>query len=219
MPTQQNPVVTENMQAILAMFEQVYKGAELLDFFPYPEEKIAEAYEFMKWAHEKQLRKGPKNRPYAQHPFMVFILVRMCGGTVDEQIAALLHDVIEDIHKSHPEIDRTAAFNLIQGKFGRAISDLAWYLTNPEGLTKENKPIWQAQQLEDKPEIRMIKISDKAVNGYDTIHDTPNNWDAAKLEYMVHSCRKVALLYSDELPRDLLKFCTNPETMGYIKSD
>ena len=46
-------------------------------------------------AHEGQLRKGT-NIPYITHPVAVAALVARYGGNEDQQIAALLHDVLED---------------------------------------------------------------------------------------------------------------------------
>lgn len=46
-------------------------------------------------AHEGQLRKGTAI-PYITHPVAVAGLVAQYGGDEDQQIAALLHDVLED---------------------------------------------------------------------------------------------------------------------------
>ncbi len=46
-------------------------------------------------AHEGQLRKGTAI-PYITHPVAVAALVAQYGGDEDQQIAALLHDVLED---------------------------------------------------------------------------------------------------------------------------
>lgn len=46
-------------------------------------------------AHEGQVRKGT-SIPYVTHPVAVSALVAQYGGDEDQQIAALLHDVLED---------------------------------------------------------------------------------------------------------------------------
>lgn len=46
-------------------------------------------------AHEGQVRKGT-SIPYVTHPVAVAALVAQYGGDEDQQIAALLHDVLED---------------------------------------------------------------------------------------------------------------------------
>lgn len=46
-------------------------------------------------AHEGQVRKGT-SIPYITHPVAVAALVAQYGGDEDQQIAALLHDVLED---------------------------------------------------------------------------------------------------------------------------
>ena len=52
-------------------------------------------------AHAGQIRKGTENSlglplPYITHPIAVAALVQRYGGNEDQQIAALLHDVLED---------------------------------------------------------------------------------------------------------------------------
>lgn len=52
-------------------------------------------------AHAGQIRKGTENLlglplPYITHPIAVAALVQRYGGSEDQQIAALLHDVLED---------------------------------------------------------------------------------------------------------------------------
>jgi (p)ppGpp synthase/HD superfamily hydrolase len=52
-------------------------------------------------AHAGQIRKGTENAlgfplPYITHPVAVAALVQRYGGSEDQQIAALLHDVLED---------------------------------------------------------------------------------------------------------------------------
>lgn len=53
---------------------------------------VEETVEFIKKAHEDQTDKGGK--PYWMHP--VSVMQRIANPTEDEQLAALLHDVVED---------------------------------------------------------------------------------------------------------------------------
>ncbi len=53
-------------------------------------------------AHAGQIRKGTENAlglplPYITHPVAVATLVQRYGGNEDQVIAALLHDVLEDV--------------------------------------------------------------------------------------------------------------------------
>jgi len=57
--------------------------------------RFTEAISLAARAHEGQVRKGTPI-PYITHPVAVAGLVALFGGDEDQQIAALLHDVLED---------------------------------------------------------------------------------------------------------------------------
>ncbi len=58
-------------------------------------------------AHAGQVRKGT-DIPYVEHPRGVAALVKAYGGSEDQQIAALLHDVLEDGGAEY--LERVATF-------------------------------------------------------------------------------------------------------------
>ena len=57
--------------------------------------RVMDALVFAEECHRGQVRKC-RNVPYIVHPMMVALLVQGAGGTEDQIIAALLHDVVED---------------------------------------------------------------------------------------------------------------------------
>ncbi len=68
--------------------------------------RYSQAIHFAATAHEGQPRKGT-SIPYIAHPVAVAALVAEYNGDEDQQIAALLHDVLEDGGPHHaPEIER-----------------------------------------------------------------------------------------------------------------
>lgn len=68
--------------------------------------RYTSAIHFASTVHEGQKRKGTPI-PYITHPVAVAALVAEYGGDEDQQIAALLHDVLEDGGPHHaPEIER-----------------------------------------------------------------------------------------------------------------
>ena len=68
--------------------------------------RFTNALHFAATVHEGQRRKGTAI-PYIVHPVAVAALVAEYNGDEDQQIAALLHDVLEDGGPHHaPEIDR-----------------------------------------------------------------------------------------------------------------
>src|SRR5450830_1326531 len=57
--------------------------------------RFTQALTLASTAHEGQVRKGT-TIPYITHPVVVAGLVAQYGGDEDQQVAALLHDVLED---------------------------------------------------------------------------------------------------------------------------
>lgn len=94
-------------------------------------------------AHAGQVRKGTENAaglalPYITHPVAVAALVQRYGGTEDQVIAALLHDVLED---GGPQWARQ-----IRETFGADVLALVEFCT--DGLPDETgrKPPWRERK-------------------------------------------------------------------------
>ncbi len=94
-------------------------------------------------AHAGQVRKGTENAaglalPYITHPVAVAALVQRYGGTEDQVIAALLHDVLEDGGPQWAEPIREA--------FGAEVLELVEFCT--DGLPDEagRKPPWRERK-------------------------------------------------------------------------
>lgn len=94
-------------------------------------------------AHAGQVRKGTENTaglalPYITHPVAVAALVQRYGGTEDQVVAALLHDVLED---GGPQWARP-----IREAFGAEVLELVEFCT--DGLPDETgrKPPWRERK-------------------------------------------------------------------------
>ena len=94
-------------------------------------------------AHAGQVRKGTENTaglalPYITHPVAVAALVQRYGGTEDQVIAALLHDVLEDGGPQWAQPIREA--------FGAEVLALVEFCT--DGLPDETgrKPPWRERK-------------------------------------------------------------------------
>ena len=61
----------------------------------YSTDRISAAFALAALVHEKQTRKST-DIPYISHPMAVAAQVSVWGGSEDQFIAALLHDVVED---------------------------------------------------------------------------------------------------------------------------
>lgn len=68
--------------------------------------KILDAYKIASRAHAGQFDQA--GRPYIEHLSRVFLRVAERGGDRDQQIAALLHDVIEDGRRTREQLEAEA---------------------------------------------------------------------------------------------------------------
>ena len=99
--------------------------------------RYTQALHFAAVAHEGQTRKGG-SIPYITHPVAVAALVAEYGGDEDQQIAALLHDVLEDSGPHHaPEIQRL---------FGARVLEMVEACTDGVPDATGLKPPWQARK-------------------------------------------------------------------------
>ena len=99
--------------------------------------RYTQALHFAAIAHEGQMRKGG-SIPYITHPVAVAALVAEYGGDEDQQIAALLHDVLEDSGPHHaPEIQRL---------FGSQVLTIVEACTDGLPDATGLKPPWQARK-------------------------------------------------------------------------
>jgi (p)ppGpp synthase/HD superfamily hydrolase len=119
-------------------------------------------------AHAGQVRKGTENAaglalPYITHPVAVAALVQRYGGTEDQVIAALLHDVLED---GGPQWARQ-----IRETFGAEVLELVEFCT--DGLPDETgrKPPWRERKEAYLEHLReadgpglLVSASDKLAN-------------------------------------------------------
>jgi GTP diphosphokinase / guanosine-3',5'-bis(diphosphate) 3'-diphosphatase len=128
---------------------------------------VERAEAFMRVAHAGQKRKD--GSPYATHPAAVCaVLVTELGVTdEDAQVAALLHDVVEDTKVPLTEIIE---------RFGPRVGEMVRLLSKlPEpGESKENMLArYYAGLRAAEPVVRQIKVSDRVHNLRDMAAGTP----------------------------------------------
>jgi len=78
-------------------------------------DRFARAVDYARVAHAAQFRKG-SNIPYIYHLLGVASLVIEFGGSEDQAIAGLLHDVLEDCGAAHEAV--------IRAQFGDVVADI-----------------------------------------------------------------------------------------------
>jgi (p)ppGpp synthase/HD superfamily hydrolase len=125
-------------------------------------ERYGRAVDYAVRAHTGQTRKGTPH-PYVAHPIAVSALVIEHGGSQDQAIAALLHDVLEDCGEHHAVA--------IEDQFGSGVLEIVRAMT--DGVPDEHgeKPPWKArkeayiQHLADAPQsVALVAAADKAHN-------------------------------------------------------
>lgn len=112
-------------------------------------------------AHEGQLRKGTLI-PYIVHPVAVAGLVAQHGGDEDLQIAALLHDVLEDGGLQYEAEIRT---------FGARVLHVVRACTDGVPDEKGGKADWKERKLAYLDHLRDADDDVLLVSGCDKLHN------------------------------------------------
>ena len=119
-----------------------------------------------KFLHAGQHRRGT-TVPYLAHLQAVASLVLEDGGTEDEAIAALLHDVVEDLGAE--------LLNRIVDQFGLAVARIVAGCTDPEGQDHTSWRDRKAQHLSDLesagPRVRRVALAEKLDNARALLRD------------------------------------------------
>lgn len=121
---------------------------------------LARAFAFAERIHRGQVRKGSQI-PYITHVMAVAAIVGEYGGSEDQMIAALLHDVVE-------EGDGLATLEEVRSQFGDRIAE--WVRLCSDALAKP-KPPWPDRKrafietVRSTPgDVRLVVAADKLHN-------------------------------------------------------
>lgn len=125
----------------------------------YSTTRISAAFALAALVHEKQTRKST-NIPYISHPMAVAAQVAVWGGSEDQFIAALLHDVVEDGGAQYMPV--------IEEHFGKHVLDLVMACSDaapqrgqPKGAWIERKEKYIANLRSAADEVLLISAADK----------------------------------------------------------
>lgn len=120
---------------------------------------ISAAFALAALVHEKQKRKST-DIPYISHPMAVAAQVAVWGGSEDQFIAALLHDVVEDGGAQYKPV--------IEEHFGKHVLDLVMACSDaapqrgqPKGAWIERKEKYIANLRSAADEVLLISVADK----------------------------------------------------------
>lgn len=159
-----------------------------------PNTRLSEAFAFAAWIHQDQYRKQAEGEDeslkisYLTHLAEVLAIVIQGRGNEDQQIAALLHDAIED-QPTTPNGDDTATE--IKRLFGERALELVLHCTDGVPDASGVKPPWRDrkekhiqhmnEQATKDPEFLLVSIADKISNAQaivnDAIIDGPGVWN------------------------------------------
>jgi (p)ppGpp synthase/HD superfamily hydrolase len=130
-------------------------------------QRYGKALAFAAEKHAGQKRKGTRI-PYISHPMAVASLVLEAGGSEDEVIAALLHDVADDCGGQE-------ALDEIRARFGMGVAAIV--LGCSDTLEKP-KPKWRPRKeayidnLQSAPaSVRLVAAADKLHNARSIVRD------------------------------------------------
>lgn len=125
----------------------------------YSTDRISAAFALAALVHEKQTRKST-DIPYISHPMVVAAQVAVWGGSEDQFIAALLHDVVEDGGAQYMPV--------IEEHFGKHVLDLVMACSDaapqrgqPKGAWIERKEKYIANLRSAADEVLLISAADK----------------------------------------------------------
>lgn len=125
----------------------------------YSTDRISAAFALAALVHEKQKRKST-DIPYISHPMAVAAQVAVWGGSEDQFIAALLHDVVEDGGAQYmPVIDEHFGKHVLD--LVMACSDVAPQRGQPKGAWIERKEKYIANLRSAADEVLLISAADK----------------------------------------------------------
>ncbi len=126
-----------------------------------PNDRLALADALACEAHAGQVRKGT-DIPYIEHPRGVAALVKAYGGNEDQQIAALLHDVLEDGGAEY--LPRVAAFGSDVLRMVRDCSDCIPEAGAAKAPWQERKEAYIAHLQTVQDDSLLVSACDKLYN-------------------------------------------------------
>ena len=165
---------------------------------PNKHKNFIKAFEFANEKHWDHTRKGT-SIPYIAHPMAVASLVMENGGSADEVIAALLHDVLEDC--------KDVGFEDIESAFGKRVADIVSGLSDANPGPGEDKGPWKERKLAylehleetDDDSILLVSCADKLHNARAILSDLNDPAVGTKVWDRFTASRAETLWYYESL--------------------
>jgi len=136
-------------------------------------ELLQRASDYVHTAHHDQSRKGKLAYPYVFHPLETGFIASTMTDDEDVIVAAILHDVIEDAHKTRDDIEKD---------FGKKVADLVASESEDKRPDRPASDTWKERKAETIEDLRkasietvIICLSDKLSNIRSSYFDFVNN--------------------------------------------
>jgi len=175
--------------------------------------RYEQALVFAAAAHRHQRRKGT-DIPYISHPLAVSALVLEHGGSEDEAIAALLHDVVEDCGVTLGEIS---------ARFGTRVADIVEGCSDslsPDPTTKapwkQRKEAYLAHLEHASPSELLVSAADKLHNARCVLADFLEVGNALWNRFRTGSKDDI-LWYYEEIAKVLTFLGAHPRLVGEFR--
>lgn len=118
--------------------------------------------------HKNQVRKDKHETPYSSHPFAVMFIASKYTKDEDTLVAALLHDVLEDVELPYEEKE-----NLIRNEFGENVLQIV------RGVTEDKDPLnrkrgmdeWKRLKQKYLENLKTAPIESLYISAADKIHN------------------------------------------------
>ncbi len=107
-------------------------------------QRIDKAIKISARLHHGQIRKDRHETPYSTHPFAVMFIASKYTKDEDTLVAALLHDVLEDVKLPYNEKE-----DLIRNEFGENVLQIV------RGVTEEKDPLKRKGGIDEWKYVRL----------------------------------------------------------------
>lgn len=167
--------------------------------------------------HSTHRRKGTAQEPYVNHVLEVAAILADHGAPPEAQIAALLHDTVED-SSDDPEpvtLDRLAA------EFGAAVAAVVGEVSDDKSLPKETRKALQVRHAPGRSDAaKQLKLADKISNLRAIVAAPLADWNhARRLEYIGWAGRVAAGLKGVNPALDALFDATYREACARLAAE
>jgi len=126
-------------------------------------DRFVQALQVAARAHAGQTRKG-SSIPYLSHPLQVAGLVLEYGGTLDQAIAGLLHDTLED--------SADITFADLKDQFGDDVAQMVQDCTDTQpDETPDNKRPWRERKQRFIAHLASVSAASALVCACDKLHN------------------------------------------------